>query len=160
MLSDSAELAVTPLDVGLHHQAEEVARLYPLVYRMFHTSHHALPGTDVTPRMLGVLQHLAAAGPLTLSELVLHLSLSKAATTELVDRLEHKGLVARMHDERDRRRVFIWLTDSGRKRAGEHPRVLEDELLLAALARMAPDDRQSLLNGLRALVAARKDLSS
>jgi DNA-binding MarR family transcriptional regulator len=110
--------------------------------------------------MLGVLQHLAAAGPLTLSELVLHLSLSKAATTELVDRLEHKALVARMHDDRDRRRVFIWLTDSGRERAGEHPRVLEDELLVAALARMAPDDRQALINGMRALVAARKDLSS
>jgi DNA-binding MarR family transcriptional regulator len=159
MRSDAAELAVTPLDAGVRDQAEEVARLYPLVYRMFHISHHALPGTDVTPRMLGVLQHLAAAGPLTLSELVLHLSLSKAATTELVDRLEHKGLVARMHDERDRRRVFIWLTDSGRERAGEHPRVLEDELLLAALARMAPDDRQALINGMRALVAARKDLS-
>jgi hypothetical protein len=37
---------------------------------------------------------------------------------------------------------------------------LEDELLLAALARMAPDDRQALINGLRALVAARKDISS
>ena len=91
MLSDSAELAVTPLDAGLRDQAEEVARLYPLVYRLFHTSHQALPGTDVTPRMLGVLQHLAAAGPLSLSELVLHLGLSKAATTELIDRLAKAG---------------------------------------------------------------------
>jgi DNA-binding MarR family transcriptional regulator len=160
MRSDPAELAVAPLGAGLRDQVEEVARLYPLVYRMFHTSHHTLPGTEVTPRMLGVLQHLAAAGPLTLSELALHLSLSKAATTELVDRLERKELVARMHDERDRRRVFIWLTDSGRERASEHPRVLEDELLLAALTRMAPDDRQALIDGMRALVAARKELSS
>lgn len=160
MLSDAAESPDTPRDVGLREQAAEVARLYPLVYRAFHTSHHALPGTDVTPRMLGVLQHLASAGPLTLSELVLHLSLSKAATTELVDRLERKGLVARMQDERDRRRVFIWLTDSGRARAGEHPRVLEDELLLTALARMAPEDRHALITGMRALIAARKDLSS
>src|SRR5262245_11400202 len=108
-------------------QAAEVARLYPAVYRRFHLSHRAVPGSDVTPRMLGVLQHLAASGPLTIGELVLHLNLSKAATTELVDRLEVRGLVDRMPDDRDRRRVFIWLTNEGRARAAAHPRVLADE---------------------------------
>jgi DNA-binding MarR family transcriptional regulator len=134
--------------------ASEVGRLYPAVYQMLHVSHQAIPGTDVTPRMLGVLHHLAEAGPLTLGELVLHLHLSKAATTELVDRLETRGLVARMHDERDRRRVFIWLTDVGRERASAHPRVLEDELLAQSLARMTPEERAALLTGLRALLAA------
>jgi DNA-binding MarR family transcriptional regulator len=134
--------------------AEEVGRLYPAVYRRFHVSHQPMPGTDVTPRMLGVLHHLAAAGPLTLGELVLHLSLSKAATTELVDRLEARGLVARMHDDRDRRRVFIWLTDDGRARVATHPRVLEDELLAQALARMSAEDRTALVTGMRALLAA------
>src|SRR5262249_7259901 len=117
-------MALTP---EIRAQAAEVARLYPAVYRRFHLSRHTVPGSDVTPRMLGVLQHLAASGPLTIGELVLHLNLSKAATTELVDRLEVRGLVDRMHDERDRRRVFIWLTDEGRTRAAAHPRVLADE---------------------------------
>jgi DNA-binding MarR family transcriptional regulator len=103
---------------------------------------------------LGVLHHLRASGPLTLSELVVHLNLSKAATTELVNRLEAKGLVARMQDERDRRRVFIWLTDEGHERATAHPQVLEDDALAQALLRMQPADRDQLLAGLRALLAA------
>ncbi len=146
-----AETTITP---EIRELAAEVGHLYPAVYRRFHVSHHAIPGADVTPRMLGVLHHLRASGPLTLSELVTHLNLSKAATTELVNRLEAKGLVARMQDERDRRRVFIWLTDEGHERAATHPRVLEDEALAQALARMQPAERAQLLTGLRALLAA------
>src|SRR5205814_2926968 len=139
--------------------AEEVARLYPAVYRRFHVSHHSLPGLNVTPRMLGVLQHLAHAGPLTLSELMQHLNLSKAATTELVNRLEAKDLVGRIRDERDQRRVFIWLSDSGLKLAVSQPRVLEDELLMKAVARMLPADRQKLVEGLRALLEIEKEVT-
>ncbi|HEV8194938.1 MAG TPA: MarR family transcriptional regulator [Ktedonobacterales bacterium] len=138
--------------------AAEVAGLYPAVYRRFHASRHAMPGADVTPRMLNVLQHMVASGPLTVGELVQHLSVSKPATTELVGRLETKGFVARIHDERDRRRVFIWLTDAGRERALAHPRVLEDELLVQALARMRPQDRLHLVEGLRALLAAEEEI--
>ena len=142
----------------IRQQAEEVARLYPAVYRRFHVSHQMLPGADVTPRMLGVLQHLAAAGPLTLSELMTHLGLSKATTTELVNRLEAKDLVARMRDQRDQRRVFIWLTEAGRLRATSLPRVLEDDLLAQALARMQAEDRHHLIVGLHALLEAAKEI--
>jgi DNA-binding MarR family transcriptional regulator len=138
-------------------QAAEVARLYPSIYRRFHASRQALPGTDITPRMLSVLQHLAASGPLTVGELVEHLGLSKSATTELVGRLDAKGLVDRMHDERDRRRVFIWVTEAGQARAAAHARVLEDEALARALARMRADDRIKLLEGLRALLQAEEE---
>lgn len=138
--------------------AAEVARLYPAVYRRFHVSSHAIGGTDVTPRMLGVLQHLAVSGPLTLGELVQHLGLSKPATTELVSRLEARGLVDRVRDARDRRRVFIAPTDEGKARAAAHPRVLGDALLMQALARMAPRDRIHLVRGLRALLEAEQEV--
>lgn len=150
-------VAATP---ALREQAEEVARLYPAVYRRFAASRHALPGSDVTPRMLSVLHHLMNAGPLTAGELARHLGLSKAASTELVDRLETRGLVARMDDERDRRRVFVWLTDEGRARTAAHPRVLGDEALLRALARMSAGERDHLLEGLRALVRAGEETSN
>jgi DNA-binding MarR family transcriptional regulator len=45
--------------------------------------------------MLGVLHHLSASGPLTLGELATHLNLSKATATELVTRVEERGLVDR-----------------------------------------------------------------
>jgi DNA-binding MarR family transcriptional regulator len=134
--------------------ADEIGRLYPAVYRRFHVSRRPIAGSDLTPRMLGVLHHLAAGGPLTLGELATHLSLSKATATELVTRVQERGLVDRMRDERDRRRVYVWLTEHGRQRANAHARVLADDELLAAVDRMTPTDRASLINGLHALLAA------
>lgn len=134
--------------------ADAIARLLAQVVRRFQVSRHALPGADVTPRMLGVLQHLLAAGPLTLGELAAHLGASKAATTELAGRLAAKGLLARMPDERDRRRVFLWLSDAGRAQALALPHVTEDAALSRAVERLRPADRDQLLQGLRALIAA------
>ena len=134
--------------------ADEIGRLYPAVYRRFHVSRRPVGDSDLTPRMLGVLHHLSAGGPLTLGELATHLGLSKATATELVTRIQQRGLVDRMRDERDRRRVYVWLTDRGRQRADSHARVLADDELLAAVDRMTLADRASLINGLRALLAA------
>lgn len=134
--------------------ALEVARMYPAVYHRFHASRQTLPGSDVTAHMLHVLRHLAAGGPLTVGEQAELLGLSKAATTEMVNRLEAKGLVARLRDERDRRRVFVWLTEAGRKRLTEYPEVLENELLVQAIANMGSADRTHLVEGLRALLSA------
>src|SRR6266545_4955278 len=137
--------------------AAEVGRLYPAVYRRFHVSKQPVAGVGVTPRMLSVLQHLVASGPMTLGELAEHLGLSRATATELVTRVEQRGLVARIRDERDRRRVFVWVTDEGQLRARARPRVLEDEALVAAVRRMTPDERDRLVQGLRALLAAADD---
>jgi DNA-binding MarR family transcriptional regulator len=134
--------------------ADEIGRLYPAVYRRFHVSRRPVDGSDLTPRMLGVLHHLSVAGPLTLGELATHLGLSKATATELVTRVQERGLVDRMRDQRDQRRVYVWLTELGQQRANAHARVLADDELLAAVGRMAPADRDSLINGLRALLAA------
>ena len=138
----------------VHAVAMEVGRLYPAVYHRFHASRQTLPGSDVTAHMLRVLRHLAAGGPLTVGEQAEHLRLSKAAATEMVNRLEAKGLVSRLRDDRDRRRVFVWLTEAGRQRLSEYPEVLENELLVQAITNMRPADRTRLVEGLRALLKA------
>jgi DNA-binding MarR family transcriptional regulator len=138
----------------LDEQSGEVARLYPAVYRRFHVSKQRLPGTDLTPKMLWILQHLASVGPSTLGELAEASGVNKSTTTELVDRLEARGYVGRMRDERDARRVFVGLTAAGERRATRTPSVLADDALRAALARMTADDRDALVRGLRALVRA------
>lgn len=132
----------------------EVHRLYPAVYRRFQASRQRIPGSDVTPRMLGLLRLLAVAGPLSVGEQARHLCLSRATATELVDRLESKGLVARIRDGHDRRRVFVSLTESGRARAAAHPEVLACDDLLRAVEQMTPADRRALITGMRALLAA------
>lgn len=59
------------------------------------------------------------AGPMTAGELAQAAGLSSAATTTLIDRLEHKGYVTRERDGIDRRKVYIQLTREAEARLGE-----------------------------------------
>src|SRR5687767_9967599 len=50
-------------------------------------------------------------GPITAGEIGAHLGLSSGAVTGLLDRLEATGWVRRERDPRDRRRIFVHLSD-------------------------------------------------
>ncbi|MEV4459198.1 MarR family transcriptional regulator [Microbispora sp. NPDC049633] len=134
---------------------EEISRLYPAVHRRLRTSGRLLPGRDLTARMVSVLRHLVSYGPLTVGDLAGRLRLSRAATTELLDRVEGRGLVARVRDQRDRRRVYVRITEAGRAAAGGAGRDdagRDDDPLAAAVRTMTPQERQGLVDGLRALL--------
>jgi DNA-binding MarR family transcriptional regulator len=150
-------MGTVPEERSAREVADEVGRLYPAVYRRFKAPTRGQNGADVTPRMLAVLRHLAASGPLTVGEQADHLGLSKPTVSELVDRLETKGLVSRMRDDRDRRRVFVWLTAAGQALVRAHPQVLGPDDLERAIAAMRSGDRAALVRGLRALLAAAED---
>jgi len=134
--------------------AREIARLYGEMWRRFHSPPRSIEGSDVTPRMLGLLRHLEQAGPLTVGEQARHLGIGRAAASELIDRLEGKGLVARMRDERDQRRVFVWLTDEGSRRVASLAGSVLDPPFLQAVAAIAPEQRQQIIDGLGALLRA------
>jgi DNA-binding MarR family transcriptional regulator len=57
-------------------------------------------------------------GPKSAGELTAGTGLSSAATTSLIDRLEHKGFVQRVRDPGDRRRVLVQMTADGATRVG------------------------------------------
>jgi DNA-binding MarR family transcriptional regulator len=132
--------------------AREIARLYGEMWRRFQPPRRSIEGSDVTPRMLGLLRHLEQAGPLTVGEQATHLGIGRAATSELIDRLEGKGLVSRMRDERDQRRVFVWLTDEGRRRVASLAGSVLDPPFLQAVAGITPEQRQQIIDGLGALL--------
>lgn len=69
----------------------------------------------ITPQQYNVLRILRGAGPdglptLTIGERMIE---QTPGVTRLVDRLERKGLVARIPCPRDRRRVFCRITSKG-----------------------------------------------
>jgi DNA-binding MarR family transcriptional regulator len=93
---------------------------------------------------LAALKALAEAGELLpLTQLAERLSCVKSNVTQLVDRLEADGFVARQSDTRDRRARLATLTAAGRKAAQEGTRVLEaaERELLSHLTR---DEAQML----------------
>ena len=138
---------------GIEAAVEAVAELYPALYLRLHRRR---PKGGLRPdgQMLGVLSHLALAGPLTVTEAARHMDRAQSVMSELIDRLARRGLARRMADARDRRRVLVWLTPAGEQALREEREVLARPLVAEALSRMDPADRRALLRGMRALVAA------
>lgn len=69
---------------------------------------------EVTLPQFKALLLLHAQGPLRMGQIAFHLGLGMPAITNLVSKLEAKGLVKREHDTEDRRVVFCSNTDRGR----------------------------------------------
>ena len=74
----------------------------------------------LTQRGLGmsryrILRYLQSRTEVNMSEMQGSLLVCGSTLTELVDGLVRSGLVLRMRDERDRRMVFLRLTDEGRE---------------------------------------------
>jgi DNA-binding MarR family transcriptional regulator len=67
----------------------------------------------ITPPQFSALVWLRDEGDLTIGELSQKMYLACSTMTDLVDRMEKNGLVARVRDERDRRVVRIHLLEKG-----------------------------------------------
>lgn len=70
-------------------------------------------------RHIGALVSLGVAGPATVSELAERMDMSVAHASLVVGELAQAGLVNRDHDERDRRRVVVTLSDRAKPAAAQ-----------------------------------------
>jgi DNA-binding MarR family transcriptional regulator len=145
----------TGAELNAVQAARRVARLFPEVYRRYHWANRVGGGElPVTRRALEVLQHLCASGPLTVGEQAEHLGLRRNSVSELLQRLEAKGLVARIRDERDERRVLVWLTDSGRDVVSRVGQVLAPDRIAQVMASLSPEERATVVRGFELLASA------
>ena len=103
----------------------------------------------------GILQALmtaraSGAGALTPGELAQVLTLSPSATTTLIDRLERAGHVERHHDQQDRRRVSLTMTEH----AGTEGRAMFGPMAAAMIRLLADFDDAEVATISRFLAAA------
>jgi DNA-binding MarR family transcriptional regulator len=102
-----------------------------------------------------VLAALRRSGPdyrLTPTELYRNVLVSSATMTERLDRLEHRGLIARLPANRDRRSVLVELTPRGRAVIDQaHIDMLGTQAAL--LDGLSPRDQSSLAKLLGKLAA-------
>src|SRR5215203_2559893 len=123
------------------------SRLWPLL----HAAHAAEAAVEAELSTVGLsfakalaLKALADAdAPLPLSQLAERLSCVRSNVTQLVDRLEADGLVARASDPNDRRSRLAVLTDAGRS-AYEKGRRIQLDAEEALFGALTPDESATL----------------
>jgi DNA-binding MarR family transcriptional regulator len=106
-----------------------------------------------------VLSTLRRQGPpfaMAATELADAGMLTSGAMTNRIDRLEHKGLVRRLQDPDDRRRVLVQLTETGLERI-EQATAARFETASSALACLGPKQRLQLSSLLRRLLLAQDE---
>jgi len=130
-------------DQQLARRAKRLSLLLPRIAKNFRLAalienvHRGL----TTPQLLLLLIIDQADRPaLTMSELARELGVTLPTATGTVQRLIRQALVARTHDEQDRRLVFVSLTGSGRRVVRRLLRRFED-LIAEILAGMSDADQ-------------------
>ncbi len=81
-----------------------------------------------TPQLL-LLQSIRSKGEVSISELSGDVSLSQATVTNILDRLEAKGLVIRQRSSKDRRKVHAYLTEDGKNLIKKSPPPLQKSFI-------------------------------
>jgi DNA-binding MarR family transcriptional regulator len=108
---------------------------------------------DLTFSQAQILFHVARRPACPMGDVARTFAITLPAVTQLVDRLEQKGFVARGADPADRRVSTLALTAAGESLVAELQR-LQREALEAVLGRMSPPDRDRVIEGLEAFVRA------
>lgn len=107
-------------------------------------------GTSPAPRHIHALLHIAADGPIGMTELAERLNVSLATMSQVVTELGDWGLIERTTDEADRRRTLVSV-------APEHRPMIQAILdsrmqpLQSTLRRLSPADSAALVRGLLVL---------
>ncbi len=139
--------------VGGRSLGEEFCDLFPEVYLRFSRRPHK-HDARLTPQAASILAHLSLSGPLTVGEMARHFDRAQSVVSEIVDGLSARGLLARMRDARDRRRVLVWLTDEALALLQREREVLDRARVAEAMAALGEDRAEALVDGMRALVTA------
>jgi DNA-binding MarR family transcriptional regulator len=131
-----------------------VTRIQVLDMHRRHELERALAARGLKMWEFKTLHILRRGGPpyrATATELATALDLSPAAMTKRLDNLEQDGYLRRSHDNADRRRVLITLTEAG-MRAWENTISLQDRVERELVDVLRPDEQDQLVSLLRRLL--------
>ncbi|WP_044478832.1 MarR family winged helix-turn-helix transcriptional regulator [Paenibacillus antibioticophila] len=122
----------------------EFGKLLGIITKDYQTHMEGQLAPTLTMSQLAVLEHLEREGSLKPSELIPFLSITPAAVTMLLDRMERGELIHRERDEEDRRIVWVSITDKGKQEVLRGVR-LRDSYLEGVLDRLSTHNQQLLV---------------
>lgn len=153
--NDRSRLAdtMTPMD---HSLSFEALKRFRMVFRA--VQQHSLrveQRCGLTSAQLWAMSELAARPGLRVSELAHAMSIHASTASNLLDKLERKGLIEKQRQRDDQRVVLLTATPAGLNLLGFAPAPTTG-ILQSALFQLPPEILQSLIGNLDALVAAMK----
>lgn len=131
------------VDPDAASDADRVDRLNDALTRIYYAAKRGY-GADLSHRAIRVLQltAMAAAAP-CVHDVARGLGMAVSSASELLKRMERKGLIERRRMSSDERVVEISLTPAGEAALTEHT-TLDPAKLAAALADLTPAEQETL----------------
>ena len=126
------------------HEADVDAVNEALSQATLLVSRHLFDRADLSPTASEVLYRLHVEGPVRLTALASSTAISQPSMTQLIQRLERRGLVARSADPADRRAALVEISDGGRSLVLEHQDAVRARL--RELLTMLPDGQADALS--------------
>ncbi|MGA8247181.1 MAG: MarR family transcriptional regulator [Nocardioides sp.] len=127
-----------------------VTRLH---FRMHRDFQSALVPIGIEPPHFGILTALEETGPISQSEVARHFAVSGAHMVQLIDELEHRGLVARRRPATDRRSRLIEMLPAGGHVLDEVTSIA-DRCVAERFAPLSASDSRRLIELVRRVVTA------
>ncbi|MFO7841889.1 MAG: MarR family transcriptional regulator [Fidelibacterota bacterium] len=103
-----------------------------------------------TPQLI-CLDVLEKANKMILKDLAKKVNLSESTVNGIVDRLETKNFVIRERSKKDRRKVYLEITASGRKMIKKTPPLLQDKLSVS-FAKLSDTEKRNITESLERIV--------
>ncbi|MFD8127883.1 MarR family winged helix-turn-helix transcriptional regulator [Streptomyces mirabilis] len=118
-----------------------------------------LQSLALAPRHLSLLSYLLFDGPLTVNDLAARLEVAPTTVSLMVGELSGKGILERREDPADRRRRIVSITDAQRPSISAWL-ARGASAWRQALEPLTPDQRQLVIDTLRAYEAAAAETDS
>lgn len=106
---------------------------------------------NISQPQLSCLVSLVENGSMPLSGLARSVMVNPSTLTGIIDRLESKGLVRRVRDSADRRKIRIELTSQGRRAADSAPPPIHQSII-DGLGELTPNQTKTIVKSLASLV--------
>jgi DNA-binding MarR family transcriptional regulator len=143
--SMSQQVAAARYDLRVLQALRQVIRAVDLHSRQLLTQH------KITGPQLITMLTVKSYEPVTVSAIAGHIHLSPSTVIGILDRLEAKGLIRRDRDLKDRRLMWISLTEQGKVLANNAPSPLQDTLA-EALVKLPETELVMIVESLERIV--------
>lgn len=85
--------------------------------------------SGLTAPQLLILREIVAGDGITASQVAQNITLSPATVSNVIERMEHRQLIHRRRSSTDKRRVLLYLTDTGRELLATAPQPLQEDFI-------------------------------